>query len=78
MAPFDVRPYRSEDEQGWLRCRALSFLGSAYYDDVVPEKPSYDGPTIELVAADGQEIVGLRSVPDLSALIEAAAAAPGG
>ena len=27
---------------------------------------------------NGQEIVGLRSVPDLSALIEAAAAAPGG
>ena len=32
-------------------------------------------PTMRL---NGQEIVGLRSVPDLSALIEAAAAAPGG
>jgi ribosomal protein S18 acetylase RimI-like enzyme len=60
--PFDVRPYRSEDEQGWLRCRALSFLGSAYFDDVVQQKPSYDGPTIELVAAEGQEIVGLIDV----------------
>ena len=33
-----VRPYRAADEQGWVRCRALSFLGSAYYDDVRAEE----------------------------------------
>ena len=62
LQPFEVRPYGPEDEQGWLHCRALSFLGSAYYDDVVQEKPTYDGPTIELVAVEGQEIVGLIDV----------------
>jgi GNAT superfamily N-acetyltransferase len=62
LQAFEVRPYGPGDEQGWLRCRALSFLGSAYYDDVVPQKPSYDSPTIELVAAEGHEIVGLIDV----------------
>jgi ribosomal protein S18 acetylase RimI-like enzyme len=62
VAEFDVRPYREADEQGWIRCRALSFLGSAYYDDVRPEKERYDGPSIELVAQAGGEIVGLIDV----------------
>lgn len=57
-----MRPYREEDEQGWLRCRVLSFLGSAYYDDVRKEKERYDGPSIELVAHSGGEIVGLIDV----------------
>lgn len=59
---FDVRSYRDADEEGWVRCRALSFLGSAYYDDVRQNKERYGGPSIELVAHVGAEIVGLLDV----------------
>lgn len=62
MATASVRPYRESDERGWVRCRALSFLGSAYYDDVRREKERYDGPSIELVAEAGGEVVGLIDV----------------
>lgn len=62
MAELRIRPYRDGDEPGWVRCRALSFLGSAYHDDVRTEKERYDGPSIELVAEAGGEIVGLIDV----------------
>jgi ribosomal protein S18 acetylase RimI-like enzyme len=56
---FEIRAYDDADEQGWLRCRVLGFLDSAFYDDVRTEKEHYDSPTAELVAvADGQ-VVGL-------------------
>src|SRR6266496_3420257 len=61
-AAFVVRPYRAADEQGWLRCRVLSFLGSAFFDDVRREKEHYENPSLELVADDGGEIVGLIDV----------------
>jgi len=35
-----------------VRCRVLSFLDSAYFDDVAQEKTSYTNPAIELVAED--------------------------
>jgi ribosomal protein S18 acetylase RimI-like enzyme len=62
MASFQIRPYTAADEEGWLRCRVLSFLGSAYFDDVRQEKEHYAGPAIELVADDGGEVVGLIDV----------------
>lgn len=62
MDGFSVRPYRLEDEAGWIRCRALSFLGSAYFDDVRREKEHYACPSIELVADRDGEIVGLLDV----------------
>ena len=62
MASFQIRPYAAADEEGWLRCRVLSFLGSAYFDDVRQEKEHYAGPAIELVADDGGEVVGLIDV----------------
>ena len=31
-----VRDYRPADAAGWVRCRALAFLGTQYYDDVHP------------------------------------------
>ena len=56
---FEVRSYTDADEQGWLRCRVLGFLDTAFYDDVRQEKEHYERPAIELVAlADGQ-VVGL-------------------
>ena len=67
-----VRPYEAADEQGWLRCRVLAFLGTAYFDDVARTKPSYDGVSVELVAVEGDEIVGLIdiSVEGMASTIE--------
>ena len=57
-----IRPYDADDEEGWKRCRVLSFLGSAYFDDVRQEKELYANPAIELVADEEGEIVGLVDV----------------
>ena len=56
---FTIRPYEPADETGWLRCRVLSFLDSAFFDDVRQEKERYERPAIELVAEENGEIVGL-------------------
>lgn len=50
---YTIRPYVPEDETGWLRCRVLSFLDTAYFDDVAQEKTRYENPAIELVGVDG-------------------------
>ncbi len=57
-----IRAYEPTDEQGWLRCRVLAFLDTAYFDSVEREKQRYDRPAIELVAEEGGEIVGLLDV----------------
>jgi ribosomal protein S18 acetylase RimI-like enzyme len=59
---FTVRPYEPADEVGWVRCRVLSFLGSAFWDSVEREKEHYERPAIELVAEAGGAIVGLLDV----------------
>ena len=56
---FEIRPYSDADERGWLRCRVLGFLDSAFHDDVRQAKEHYDGPAIELVAVADEQIVGL-------------------
>jgi ribosomal protein S18 acetylase RimI-like enzyme len=56
---FEIRSYVDADEQGWVRCRVLGFLDSAFFDDVRREKEHYDGPAIELVAVADDQIVGL-------------------
>ena len=56
---FEIRRYDDADEQGWLRCRVLGFLDSAFYDDVRQEKEHYDGPAVELVAVEDGQVVGL-------------------
>ena len=56
---FRVRSYEPADEVGWVRCRALSFLDSAFYDAVEREKERYERPAIELVAEEAGDIVGL-------------------
>ena len=61
-AAFEVRPYRAADERGWVVCRVLSFLDSAFFDDVRQSKEHYEHPAIELVAERGGEIVGLIDV----------------
>ncbi|MGH3077085.1 MAG: GNAT family N-acetyltransferase [Gaiellaceae bacterium] len=57
-----VRPYREDDERGWVVCRVLSFLDSAFFDDVRTAKERYAHPAIELVAERDGEIVGLIDV----------------
>ncbi|MEU4743830.1 GNAT family N-acetyltransferase [Actinosynnema sp. NPDC023658] len=57
---YGVRDYVVGDESSWLRCRVLSFLGTAYYDSVVAAKPRVPG--VELVAVDGEVVVGIVDV----------------
>ena len=54
-----IRPYNSSDEENWLKCRLVSFHDSAYYDDVYTKKPTFDNPSLELVAEINGKIVGI-------------------
>lgn len=62
MSELKIRPYEASDERGWVVCRVLSFLDSAFFDDVLQAKAHYQHPAIELVAVRGDEIVGLIDV----------------
>ena len=57
-----IRPYRDEDKRGWVVCRVLSFLGSAFFDVVRQTKEHYAHLAIELVAERDGEIVGLIDI----------------
>lgn len=57
-----IRPYQIEDEQEWVRCRVLSFLDTAYFDNVLKEKEIYENPAMELVAEEEGQIVGLIDI----------------
>ena len=59
---LEIRTYRNEDEVGWVRCRALSFLDTAYYDNILRGKERYENPAIELVAVLENKIVGLLDI----------------
>ncbi|MEE4561445.1 GNAT family N-acetyltransferase [Paenibacillus polymyxa] len=59
---MEIRFYRPEDEESWLRCRILAFLNTAYYDNVLRAKETYDSPSIELVAIEHNQIVGLLDI----------------
>jgi len=57
-----IREYKDTDEIGWVRCRVLSFLHTAYFDNVLNKKEIYENPSIELVAELNGQIVGLIDV----------------
>lgn len=57
-----IRDYQGADETAWIRCRTLSLLETAYFDNVITRKPQYDHPSIELVAEYGGELVGLLDI----------------
>jgi GNAT superfamily N-acetyltransferase len=57
-----IREYKITDEIGWVRCRTLSFLNTAYFDNVLNKKESYENPAIELVAELDGKIVGLIDI----------------
>lgn len=56
-----IRTYRDSDEHGWLVCRAVSFLDCSYFNDVKREKEGYPHPSVDLVAVDNGNIIGLLS-----------------
>ncbi|MEY9910759.1 ribosomal protein S18 acetylase RimI-like enzyme [Catenulispora sp. MAP12-49] len=49
---YTIREYGPGDEGSWLRCRVLSFLSTAYFDDVWRARPRIEAPGFELVAVD--------------------------
>lgn len=57
-----IREYNDGDNFQWVRCRVLSFLDSAYFDNVLREKEHYENPSIELVAEVDNKIVGLIDI----------------
>ena len=58
----DIRAYRSSDESSWLRCRLLGFFDTAYFDDVLIARTTFANPAVELVAVEGDEVVGVIDV----------------
>ncbi|WP_198950361.1 GNAT family N-acetyltransferase [Kineosporia sp. A_224] len=66
-----VRDYADADEQGWLRCRVLGFLGTAYFDDVWTSYPR-STPGLSLVAVRAGQVVGIcqASIADHGATID--------
>jgi ribosomal protein S18 acetylase RimI-like enzyme len=54
---YATREYTPADEPSWLRCRVLSFLCTAYYDDVARTKPRIPAPGFELVSVDQRDMV---------------------
>ena len=60
MPSTTLRRFAPEDEPSWLRCRVLSFLGSAYFDDVRTRRPS--DPQLQLVAVRGDAVIGILDV----------------
>lgn len=59
---MEIRSYNSNDEVGWVRCRVLSFLDTAYFDDVLNKKETYKHPSIELVAVENGKVIGLLDI----------------
>ncbi|MGD6969252.1 GNAT family N-acetyltransferase [Rossellomorea vietnamensis] len=59
---MEIRRYNQKDEKGWVRCRTLSFLETAYFDNVLREKETYENPSIELVAVIDDRVVGLIDI----------------
>ena len=59
---MEIRSYNPQDEIGWVRCRTLSFLDTAYYDNVLNQKEKYQNSTFELVAVENGQIIGLLDI----------------
>ncbi|MFB9661048.1 GNAT family N-acetyltransferase [Glycomyces mayteni] len=75
---IEIRDYVAADEDGWLRCRVLAFLGTSYFDAVEPRKPAIAEPGFSLVAVADGAVVGLMdvAVEDHDATIESVAVHP--
>ncbi|WP_059170631.1 GNAT family N-acetyltransferase [Bacillus sp. FJAT-27445] len=57
---MEIIDYQKEYEEGWLRCRVLAYLHTSMYEDVVTQKPTFgDRPSIELLAIENNEVIGI-------------------
>ena len=66
--------YSPEHARGWLRCRVLAFLDTAYYDDVYRAVPTFYNPAIRLLEVANDTVRGLIDLElfaDGTATIEA-------
>jgi len=59
---IEVVKYNPEYERGWLHCRVLSFLETQYFDNVYKEKEIYKNKSIELVALENDQVIGLIDI----------------
>ncbi len=59
---MNIREYKKTDEKEWLKCRLLSFFDSSYYDDVVRSKDEYSTNDINLVAVEGDSVIGFIDI----------------
>ncbi len=59
---ISIIEYKPEFEKGWLHCRILSFLDSAYYDDIYQNKEIYENPSIELLAIVDDQVIGILDI----------------
>ena len=57
-----VRSYEMKDEQKWLLCLKDAYFSSEYVDHLVKMKPRYENPSIELVAIENDQILGLIDI----------------
>lgn len=58
-----IRSYEPADERQWVRCRAVAFLDTCYYDAVEPRKPVEEADAvIDLLAVDGDRVVAILDV----------------
>jgi len=59
-----IRDYRPTDEVEWLRCRAVVFVDTCYFDSVYASKPIEDDAdeVVELVAVDDGRVVAMLDV----------------
>ncbi|UCE15006.1 MAG: GNAT family N-acetyltransferase [Candidatus Heimdallarchaeota archaeon] len=60
--PLSIRQYTQTDEDTWVECHLQSYYNSIYIDELVKVKPRYENPAIELVALEGNKIVGVLDV----------------
>lgn len=61
MEHLTIREYKSEDEDEWLRCHTLAYLGTRERR-LERSKPTYSGRSIEIVALVNDKIVGFLDI----------------
>ncbi len=60
-----IKPFENQHEKSWVYCKALSYLYSDFFDDISRTKDNFRDfyeDSIELVALDGDIVVGLLDI----------------
>lgn len=61
LMTLKIRSYHSVDEEQWLKCHVMAYLGSNERR-FLTEKPRYERPSIELVYVDDNDIIGFLDI----------------